>query len=145
MKGDINIRFSEFVLQCLICNMRVYHFLCCEKFCAEKKHWKLSSFEFYRTKVNRFILINIWFYYWSLTCSRKNFKLLFCAGIALAVGVRIYIFHPRRMADAILPRSPPRGNIKARANHFSPSLRLLAAGQASNMTEHILSLCFLSC
>ena len=28
-----------------------------------------------------------------LICNRKNLKLLFCAGIALAVGVRIYIFH----------------------------------------------------
>ena len=43
---------------------------------------------------------------------RKNFKLLFCAGIALAVGVRIYIFQPIRMTDAILLGSPPQRNMK---------------------------------
>ena len=41
-----------------------------------------------------------------------NFKLLFSVGIALAIGVRIHIFHPMRMTDAILPGSPPQGNIK---------------------------------
>ena len=41
-----------------------------------------------------------------------NFKSLFSAGIALAVGVQIYIFHPMRMTDTILPRSPLRDNIK---------------------------------
>ena len=68
------------------------------------------------------------------TCSRKNLKLLFCVGIALAVGVWIYIFHPMRMTDAILPRLPPRGNIKDRTNHFSPSFfasSLLGAGQTN--------------
>ena len=69
------------------------------------------------------------FQYWM--CSRKNFKLWFCVGIALAVGVRIYIFHPMRMTDAILPGSPPRDNIKGHGNHFLPSLQLLAAVQAS--------------
>ena len=68
-----------------------------------------------------------------LVCSRKNFKLLFCAGIAMAVGVRIYIFRQMRMTDAILPRSPPRGNIKGRVNHFSPSL--LASPLASRRTS----------
>ena len=61
----------------------------------------------------------LWSYF--LSCSRKNFKLLFCAEIALAVGVQIYIFHPMRMTDAILPGSPPWGNIKGHTNHFSPS------------------------
>ena len=61
-------------------------------------------------------------------CGRKNFKLLFCVGIASAVGVRIYIFRQMRMTDAILPGSPPRSNIKGRANHFSPSFRFLLAG-----------------
>ena len=56
---------------------------------------------------------------------KKNSKLLFFAGITLAVGVRIYIFRPMRMTDAILPRSPPRGNIKGRTNHFSPFFHFL--------------------
>ena len=74
-------------------------------------------------------------------CSRKNFKLLFCAGIALAVGVRIHIFRPMKMTDAILPGSPPRGNIKGSTNHFSPSSRFPTGQQQDkpvNMTEHIL-------
>ena len=79
--------------------------------------------------------------------SRKNFKFLFCAGIVLAVAVRIYIFHPMRMTYAILPGSPPLGNIKGRANHFSPSSRFPTGQQQdkpANMTEHILTLCFLA-
>ena len=69
-------------------------------------------------------------------CSRKNFKLLFCAGIALAIGVWIYIFFPMRMTDAILPGSPPKGNIKDCTNHFSPSLlaSLLASSRTSQPT-----------
>ena len=75
------------------------------------------------------------------TYSRKNFKLLFCAGIDLAVGVRIYIFRPMRMTDAILPGSPLRGNIKGCANPFSPSSGFPTGQQLDkpvNMTEHIL-------
>ena len=67
-------------------------------------------------------------------CSRKNLKLLFCAGIALAAGVRIYIFLPMRLVDTILPGSPPRGNIKGRANHFSPSSRF-PTGQQHGQTR----------
>ena len=58
--------------------------------------------------------------------------------------IRNYIFRPMRMTDAILPGSPPRGNIKGHAYHFS--LSLLASQLASsrtkpaNMTEHFLSL-----
>ena len=43
--------------------------------------------------------------------------------------------------DVILPGSPPRGNIKGRANHHSPSSRFPTGQQQdkpSNMTEHIL-------
>ena len=60
-------------------------------------------------------------------------------------------FHLIRMTDAILPRSPPWGNIKGRANHLLPSPQpyfeqdgsLLALPPSSrtkpaNMTEHIL-------
>ena len=44
--------------------------------------------------------------------------------------------------DAILPGSPPRGNIKGRANHFSPSSLLASPlDKPSNMTRvHSLSL-----
>ena len=81
-------------------------------------------------------------------CNRKNFKLSFCMGIALAAGVQIYMFRPMRITDAILPGSPPRGNIKCRANNFSPSSRFLAdqlQDKPANMTEYILSLRFLTC
>ena len=37
-----------------------------------------------------------------IRCSRKNFKLLFSAGIILTVGVSILYFRPMRMAYAIL-------------------------------------------
>ena len=83
--------------------------------------------------------------YWA--CSRKNFKLLFCAGIVLVVRVQIYIFRVMRMTNAILPGSPPWGNIKERANHFSPSSRFPTGQQQDkpgNMTKHILSLRFLT-
>ena len=45
------------------------------------------------------------------------------------------------MTDAILPGSPPRGNIKGNANHFSPSSRFPTGqqqGKPTNMTDHIL-------
>ena len=80
----------------------------------------------------------IWY---QIRCSRKNSKLLFYTGIALAVGVRIYIFRPMRMTNAILPGSPPWGNIKGRANFFSPSSRFPTGQQQNkpaNITEHIL-------
>ena len=68
-------------------------------------------------------------------------------GIALAIEVQIYIFRPMRMTDTILPRSPPRGNKKGRANHFSSSSRFPTGQQQDkpvNMMEHILSLHFLA-
>ena len=73
-----------------------------------------------------------------------NFKLSFSVGIALAVGVRIYIFHPTRMTDAILPGSPPQSNIKNYANHFSPSLfassLVGSMDRPANVREHTPSL-----
>ena len=53
-----------------------------------------------------------------------------------------------RMTDAILPGLPPRGNIKSRANNFSLSPCFttgLQQDKPANMTEYILSLCFLTC
>ena len=77
--------------------------------------------------------------------------------------VQIYIFCPMRMTDTILPGSPPWSNIKGCAKHFLLSLHLLASqptwqstfslfsllywpavGQTTNMTEYVLSLCFLT-
>ena len=86
-------------------------------------------------------LLQISSFFIKYLCSRKNFKLSFSAGIALAVGVRIYIFRPMRMTNAILPRSSPWGNIKGRANHFSLSSCFPHSQQQdrpANMTEHIL-------
>ena len=76
-------------------------------------------------------------------CSRKNFKVLFSAGIALAIGVRIYIFHAMRMTDAILPGSPPPGNIKRLCIAPSISFRFLFASskdRLADMWENIPSL-----
>ena len=50
-----------------------------------------------------------------------------------------------RMTDAILPGPPPRGNLKGRANHFSPSSRFPTGhlqDKPLNITEQVLSSCF---
>ena len=59
----------------------------------------------------------------ALGAERKNFKLLFSAGIVLLLGFRIYIFRPMRMTDAILPGWPPTGQYKRLC--IAPSSSLL--------------------
>ena len=44
----------------------------------------------------------------ALVAERRNFKLLFSAGIVLPLGFSIYIFRPMRMIHAILPGWLPR-------------------------------------
>ena len=43
-----------------------------------------------------------------VVAERKNFKLLFSAGIVWPLRFQIYIFRPMRMTDAILSGSPAR-------------------------------------
>ena len=50
---------------------------------------------------------------------------------------RIYIFRPMRTTNAILPGSPPPGNINGRANH---SRLLFASSLARSWTDHLFPL-----
>ena len=78
-------------------------------------------------KNTNFGLINHWkwqVYFDTLSvrhnCNRKNFKPLFSAGIALAIGVWNYTFYPMRMTNAILPKHTSLGTIKGSVNHARP-------------------------
>ena len=66
----------------------------------------------------------------SLCCfgSRKNNIPLFSAGMALAVGVWNYAFHPMRMTDAILPGHTSPGTIKPALTMLALSLPFLLTG-----------------
>ena len=70
-----------------------------------------------------------------------NFKLLFSARTALAVGVWIHTFHPMRMTDAILPgSSPPRQHKKAALTMLALASPLASSRtKPANMTEHFVS------
>ena len=57
-------------------------------------------------------------------------------GIALAIGVWSYIFHPMRMTDAILPREVYSGTIKGSANHAWPLFSFPPCWQQVETSRH---------